>query len=164
MSGDPQLVKTNNLGAKNLGKILKAFRLRTGITTVQLAEKAGVSPSFIRGIERGIQAPSIATTRKIIKHLTFKDVLPIWVDDPNYDLAFCNKMNREETRFKFASEIQGQNTRIKKEMLYDRDALVSTLVYHWPTKNSGCHCGWAELGKSWAVHVADVYEQVLKEG
>ncbi len=41
---------------------------------------------------------------------------------------------------------------------YDRDVLVEVLVYHWPTETSGCWCGWAELGRSFPGHVADVYE------
>jgi hypothetical protein len=42
---------------------------------------------------------------------------------------------------------------------YDRDTLVTTLVYHWATNTSGCGCGWAKLGASHPEHVADVYEQ-----
>jgi hypothetical protein len=41
---------------------------------------------------------------------------------------------------------------------YDRDALVQTIIYHGRTSIKGCHCGWAELGKRHAEHVADVYE------
>lgn len=45
---------------------------------------------------------------------------------------------------------------------YRRDVLVSTLVYHQQTNTSGCHCGWGRrpehLGRSWAEHVAGVYE------
>ena len=41
---------------------------------------------------------------------------------------------------------------------YDRDVLLDVLVYHQPTATSGCICGWAELGRSHAVHVADAYE------
>ena len=41
---------------------------------------------------------------------------------------------------------------------YERSILVETLVYHWRTSTAGCGCGWAELGRSHADHVADVYE------
>jgi hypothetical protein len=44
---------------------------------------------------------------------------------------------------------------------YDRAVLVGVLVYHWPTKTSGCHCGWGELGRSHPEHVANVYEQSM---
>lgn len=43
-------------------------------------------------------------------------------------------------------------------MDYNREILVEILVYHYRTNNSGCGCGWAELGKSHPEHVADVYE------
>lgn len=52
---------------------------------------------------------------------------------------------------------------LEKVMEYNREKLVNTLVYHQQTNTSGCHCGWAELGKSWAEHVANVYEMVLME-
>lgn len=41
---------------------------------------------------------------------------------------------------------------------YDRAVLVDVLVYHWRTDNSGCGCGWGDLGRSHPAHVADVYE------
>jgi hypothetical protein len=46
----------------------------------------------------------------------------------------------------------------EKKVVYDREILVEILVYHYRTDNSGCGCGWAELGKSHPEHVADVYE------
>lgn len=42
---------------------------------------------------------------------------------------------------------------------YDREVLTNVLIYHARTDTSGCHCGWAVLGASYADHVADVYEQ-----
>jgi hypothetical protein len=47
-------------------------------------------------------------------------------------------------------------------VIYDREILVRVLVYHWPTRNSGCWCGWAELGASFPEHVADVYEMTVR--
>lgn len=44
---------------------------------------------------------------------------------------------------------------------YDREVLVTILVYHWRTDN-GCGCGWAVLGASHAEHVADVYEESMR--
>lgn len=41
---------------------------------------------------------------------------------------------------------------------YDRQVLLDVLVYHYRDGIKGCGCGWAELGKSWAEHVAGVYE------
>jgi hypothetical protein len=45
---------------------------------------------------------------------------------------------------------------------YDRDVLVNVIIYHGRTSIKGCHCGWAELGRSHAEHVADVYEQSVQ--
>lgn len=41
---------------------------------------------------------------------------------------------------------------------YDREVLVDVLVYHYRAGIEGCGCGWAELGRSWPAHIADVYE------
>lgn len=51
----------------------------------------------------------------------------------------------------------------KKLVAYRRDALVETLIYHQRADISGCCCGWAVLGRSFAEHVADVYEFTLSE-
>lgn len=45
---------------------------------------------------------------------------------------------------------------------YDREWLVSVLIYHQRTDTSGCHCGWAVLGASYAEHVADIYEETIQ--
>jgi hypothetical protein len=45
-------------------------------------------------------------------------------------------------------------------MIYDRAALVDTLVYHQRRDIRYCTCGWDALGKSHPEHVANVYEQV----
>lgn len=47
------------------------------------------------------------------------------------------------------------------DILYDRSVLVDVLIYHARTDTSGCYCGWAVLGASYAEHVADVYEQSI---
>jgi hypothetical protein len=41
---------------------------------------------------------------------------------------------------------------------YDRERLVEVVIYHGRDRIEGCHCGWRELGKSHADHVADAYE------
>lgn len=45
---------------------------------------------------------------------------------------------------------------------YCRDVLTEVLIYHQRTEITGCHCGWAELGHSYAGHVADVYEMEMR--
>ena len=46
---------------------------------------------------------------------------------------------------------------------YDRDVLVQVLVFHQRQDPQYCTCGWGELGKSHADHVADIYEMSIKE-
>jgi hypothetical protein len=45
---------------------------------------------------------------------------------------------------------------------YDRDVLVSVLVYHYRHDIKGCGCGWSELGRSHPEHVATVYEESVR--
>jgi hypothetical protein len=40
-----------------------------------------------------------------------------------------------------------------------RRCLVEVIIYHWATSTSGCGCGWAVLGASYAEHVVDVFEE-----
>jgi hypothetical protein len=44
-------------------------------------------------------------------------------------------------------------------LAYDREVLTAVVIYHYRKGIEGCGCGWAELGASYAEHVADVYEQ-----
>jgi hypothetical protein len=53
--------------------------------------------------------------------------------------------------------------RVAARIPYDRAVLVEVIVYHGRTSIKGCHCGWAEPGKSHAEHVATVYEQTMRE-
>lgn len=47
-------------------------------------------------------------------------------------------------------------------MEYNREVLLQVLIYHQQTPTSGCHCGWAELGKSYCEHVVNVYEETIR--
>ena len=51
----------------------------------------------------------------------------------------------------------------KIKIRYDREVLVEVLVYHQRKNSQYCACGWGELGKSYAEHVADIYEMAIKE-
>ena len=42
---------------------------------------------------------------------------------------------------------------------YERDVLVRVIVYHQRHTIGPCACGWFELGRSHAEHVATVYEE-----
>lgn len=65
-------------------------------------------------------------------------------------------------------EVQGSEPVQRKEVgvsdavPYDREVLVTVLVYHYRNDNSSCGCGWAELGRSHPEHVANVYEQSIR--
>ena len=52
-----------------LGAGIRAERLRQGLTLTQLAEEAGLSPSALSQIERGITDPSISSLRRIANAL-----------------------------------------------------------------------------------------------
>lgn len=45
------------------------------------------------------------------------------------------------------------------ETEYRRSTLVTTLIEHQRLENGACACGWAELGRSYARHVAEAYEE-----
>jgi len=47
------------------GSKIKEFRKERGLTLIQLAEKAGISPSFLSGIERGVKKASINVLNKL---------------------------------------------------------------------------------------------------
>lgn len=44
----------------------------------------------------------------------------------------------------------------------EREVLVPVLVYHQRMDDTGCACGWRELGESHAEHIADVYEMAVQ--
>jgi hypothetical protein len=50
--------------------------------------------------------------------------------------------------------------------MYNRAVLVEVLIYHQRRADSGCHCGWGSRpehwGRSWAEHVADIYEDTAR--
>lgn len=50
------------------------------------------------------------------------------------------------------------------QVLYDREMLTTVLVGHQRQSAQFCLCGWGELGKSHAEHVADVYERAAVAG
>jgi hypothetical protein len=57
---------------------------------------------------------------------------------------------------------------VQKAVRYDRDVLTTVFVYHYRKEDSSCGCGWGEdprqKGLSHPEHVADMYEQAIKEG
>lgn len=49
-----------------------------------------------------------------------------------------------------------------EETPYDRDVMISVLVYHQRRDITFCSCGWGALGRSHAEHVVEVYEQTMR--
>lgn len=47
-------------------------------------------------------------------------------------------------------------------LIHNHASLVTVLVYHQRLDIEQCACGWAELGESYAEHVAQVYEEGLR--
>lgn len=55
---------------KNLiGIRIKEIRTQKGLTQEQLAEKAGLNPKYISGIERGMENPTLETFIKVSESL-----------------------------------------------------------------------------------------------
>jgi transcriptional regulator with XRE-family HTH domain len=50
----------------NLGSRLRHLRTRCQLSARQLAERAGVAPSYVSGVESGRVSPTIATLRKML--------------------------------------------------------------------------------------------------
>jgi transcriptional regulator with XRE-family HTH domain len=69
----------NNIYAKNVGKNIRAARLGAGLTTITLAQIAGITPLTLRRIEVGEQFPrprsfkAIADALKVDPKDLFKD-------------------------------------------------------------------------------------------
>lgn len=52
-----------------LGQRIKALRKRAGLTQEALAERAGLNPKYISGIERGNENPTLDTLIRLAKEL-----------------------------------------------------------------------------------------------
>ncbi|MEW6173815.1 MAG: helix-turn-helix transcriptional regulator [Bacillota bacterium] len=61
--------KAGNLETKNIGENIKFFRVKRQLSQKQLALYAGVSPSYIAYIEKGIRSPSLPTLTRIANGL-----------------------------------------------------------------------------------------------
>ncbi|MCX8094530.1 MAG: helix-turn-helix domain-containing protein [Candidatus Goldbacteria bacterium] len=50
---------------KIIGKNIKMFRKKEGLTLLDLSKKTGISPSFLSNIESGIKQPTLLTLQKV---------------------------------------------------------------------------------------------------
>lgn len=73
---------------KNLGRRLKELRMKKGLTQEELAEKTGLSVTFVGLVERGINTPSLETCNKIARALgiTLDELFYFQKDDKKLDL------------------------------------------------------------------------------
>jgi transcriptional regulator with XRE-family HTH domain len=68
----------------HLGSAIKFCRLQLGLTQPQLAERAGVSASYLSILERGKRDPSFSTIEKIARALALPLSLLIFIaTDPS---------------------------------------------------------------------------------
>jgi transcriptional regulator with XRE-family HTH domain len=100
------------------GKYVQKNRVARQYSAVELADVVGCHPTFIRGIERGAQNPSIRMARKILEalHITCRNVAPgtLRTSDGNH--------------FVFASAKQGDNgQRIKTDRIAELENRIIIL-------------------------------------
>jgi len=63
--------KSDGALARDLGKRIRAYRLRAGVSSTRLAELAGVSRALVSAVEAGASLPSVATLFAIADVLQF---------------------------------------------------------------------------------------------
>lgn len=104
-----RLVAAGTPGNQRFGRLLKNMRIRSGLTPEQLANEAEVHVSFVRGIERGAQAPSLVKARALLSCMAEQDLIE-WMGDGPFDLRILDP-EEGPTAFQFKAEMQGQNRR-----------------------------------------------------
>lgn len=108
-------------GNKIFGELLKSHRLSNQMRVNDVSKKICVNPSFVSGIERGVQAPSLTTAARIMKAVgmpfvtngeTDADALIQWADiDSDADLVVYHPNLESPVGFRFKAVIRGQNRR-----------------------------------------------------
>lgn len=106
----PLLVAAGTLGNRRFGALVKTLRERSGLSPLELAEQAGVHASFVRGIERGAQAPSVATAHPLLASIKGQHQIQ-WMDDGPYDLLVSDPGTGRDIAFEFKAKVKGQNRR-----------------------------------------------------
>lgn len=63
---------------EEIGKKLRQIRERKNLTQLEVAQKAGISPSYYARIERAVEKPSLAFIEVVTKSLKIKasEILP----------------------------------------------------------------------------------------
>ena len=104
-----------------LGERIRALRSKRGLSQEQLALKAGLTPSFIGQIERGLKSPTVTSIEKIVNALDvkFEDVFSFDVPVSEKDNSVIEKINYILSSR--TTEEQEQLYQWMKEMLAWRD-------------------------------------------
>lgn len=111
----PLLVAAATPGNRRFGALVKNLRERSGLSPQQLAEQAGVHVSFVRGIERGAQAPSVATARPLLACMREQDRIQ-WMYNGPYDLLVRDAEFDSDVAFEFKAKVKGQNRRTNADL------------------------------------------------
>jgi transcriptional regulator with XRE-family HTH domain len=108
-------VTTGSEGNKVFGDLLRDLRLKSGLSAKELAEQAGVHPTFVRAVERGAQAPSLDSAQELLSRL---HVVDEWVlteyqptpDGRRLDLVVKDLRIGRGVAFEFKAKVRGQNS------------------------------------------------------
>lgn len=111
----PWQVAGGTPGNRRFGTLLKRLRERSGLTPQHLADHAGVHVSFVRGIERGAQAPSVATARPLLACVQEHDRIQ-WIDAGRYDLVVRDPETERHVAFEFKAKVKGQHGRTEVDI------------------------------------------------
>lgn len=103
------LVSVGSEGNAVFGSLLRDIRKINNLEPKELAELAGVHASFVRGIERGAQAPSMETAVRLFSPMVVNHGIE-WCKG-NSDLLVTDPTDGKIYAFDFKAEIKGQNRR-----------------------------------------------------
>ena len=127
---NPFLVTSGTPGNKRLGELIRHLREQRNLSASDLATLANVHVSFVRGIERGAQAPSMATAKELLLHVALDGEVE-WSDDLPYDVLISDDQTDGHIAFIFRAEVRGQNKRLD-----EAEALRRSLLVFSPQKKS----------------------------
>ncbi len=132
----PYEVKIHSDGARIFGFFLRDARQKSKLSINDLAEAAGVSQSFVSGIECGKQAPSLEVAKRLLAPLVSPTGFE-WVNDSKFELLINPpKGNTRKIALKFRSTVRGRGTKdnpkeVVKDSIstqHDRDLRVTCLI------------------------------------
>ena len=83
----------------NLGNAIKLLRTRQGLKQPQLAEKAGISASYLSLLERGKRDPSFSTVEQIASALGVPVSILVFLAASDNELAGMSPELREKLSY-----------------------------------------------------------------